>query len=199
MSALVFLSLALFIVSLPRQALDVSASTRPQPLPLTLAGEVGVDEALLPIEEHYFRQYGGHAQKRRYGPMSLTLVHTSSPLRHLHAPDDCLRGLGFNVTFLGSRFEPVPTALYRARSETGGDWRVAVTFTSSTGETTHNIAEAIWLWLKRPGTTWTSIQRITPWMLDEPRRAAFEAAAGAALDLNTRTSGIAPDQKEKRI
>ncbi|ERP94104.1 exosortase [Labrenzia sp. C1B10] len=199
MSALVFLSLALFIVSLPRHALDVSSSTRPQPLPLTLAGEVGVDEALLPIEEQYFLQYGGHAQKRRYGPMALTLVHTSSPLRHLHAPDDCLRGLGFDVTFLGSRFEPVPTALYRARSKTGGDWRVAVTFTSSTGETTHNIAEAIWLWLKRPGTIWTSIQRITPWTLDEPQRAAFEAAAGAALDLNTRTSGIFPAQKEKRI
>ncbi|GAB2183278.1 exosortase T [Roseibium sp. LAB1] len=199
MSALVFLSLAFFIISLPRQALDVSSSTRPQPLPLTLAGEVGIDQALLPIEEQYFEQYGGHAQKRRYGPMALTLVHTSSPLRHLHAPDDCLRGLGFNVTFLGSRFEPVPTALYRARSETGGDWRVAVTFISSTGQSTHNIAEAIWLWLKRPGTTWTSIQRITPWTLDEPQRAAFEAAAGAALDLNTRTTGIAPDRKENRI
>ncbi|TYC65236.1 exosortase T [Stappia sp. BW2] len=199
MSALVFLSLAFFIVSLPRQALDVSSSTRPQSLPLTLAGEVGIDEALLPIEEQYFQQYGGHAQKRRYGPMALTLVHTSSPLRHLHAPDDCLRGLGFDVTFLGSRFEPVPTALYRARSETGGDWRVAVTFVSSAGQSTHNIAEAIWLWLKRPGTTWTSIQRITPWSLDEPQRATFEAAAGAALDLNTRTSRIAPDRKEKRI
>ncbi|MEM5582193.1 exosortase T [Roseibium sp. AS2] len=185
LSALVFLSIAFVIVSLPRQALDVSAAIPPQPLPMSLGGVAGVDEKLLPVEERYFRQYGGYARKRRYGELALTLVRTSSPLRHLHAPDDCLRGLGLEVTFLGSRFEPVPTALYRARSRDGGDWRVAVTFVSETGATTHNIAEAIWLWLKQPGTTWTSVQRITPWALAEDRRAAFEAATGAALDLSS--------------
>ncbi|ASP33388.1 exosortase T [Labrenzia sp. VG12] len=185
LSALLFLSLAAVIVSLPRQALDVSAATKPQPLPVSLGGEIGMDEALLPVEQRYFELYGGHAQKRRYGPMALTLVHTSSPLRHLHAPDDCLRGLGFEVTFLGTRFDPVPTAYYRATSADGGDWRVAVTFTSSTGAVTHNIAEAIWLWLKAPGSSWTSIQRITPWSLAEDRQTAFEAAARAALDLTS--------------
>ncbi|WP_269581356.1 exosortase T [Roseibium sp. Sym1] len=185
LSALVFLSLACVIVALPRQALDVSAATPPRPLPLTLEGETGVDVALLPIEQLYFRRYGGHASKRRYGPLALTVVQTTSPLRHLHAPDDCLRGLGYDVTFLGTRFDPVPTALYRARSKDGGDWRVAVTFTSGAGATTHNIAEAIWLWLGRPGTTWTSIQRITPWSLDDTRQAALEAATRAALDLTS--------------
>ena len=131
--------------------------------------------------------------------MALTLVETSSPLRHLHAPDDCLRGLGYEVTFLGTRFEPVPTALYRARSETGGDWLVAVTFSSSSGEVTHNIAEAIWLWLKRPGTRWSSVQRITPWTLSETRLADFEAAAGAALDLTPSKSAHFSVQEEKRI
>ncbi|WP_420335747.1 exosortase T [Roseibium sp.] len=183
LGSLVFLSLALVIVSLPRQALDVSAAAEPQPLPLSIDGEYGIDEPLLPVERSYFEQYGGHAQKRRYGALSMTLVHTTSPLRHLHAPDDCLRGLGYEVKFLGTRFAPVPTALYRARSRTGEEWRVAVTFTSSRGETTHNIAEAIWLWLRNPGTRWTSVQRITPWNLPEKRQTAFEAAAIAALDL----------------
>ncbi|MBG6162085.1 exosortase/archaeosortase family protein [Labrenzia sp. EL_195] len=188
LSALVFLALALVIVTLPRNALDVSAATQPQILPLSLGGEFGVDEDLLPVEQRYFEQYGGHAQKRRYGALALTLVQTTSPLRHLHAPDDCLRGLGYDVEFLGTRFAPVPTALYRARSETGEEWRVAVTFTSSTGETTHNIAEAIWLWLQNPGARWTSIQRITPWNLPDSHLETFEAAAIAALDLRTTIS-----------
>jgi exosortase/archaeosortase family protein len=185
LSALVFLAAAVVIVNMPRHALDVSAASRLRPLPLSLDGEIGVDEALLPVEERYFRRYGGHAGKRRYGPLALTVVHTSSPLRHLHAPDDCLRGLGYEVTFLGTRFDPVPAALYRARSPEGGDWRVAVTFVSDTGQTTHNIAEAIWLWLKRPAIAWTSIQQITPLTLEEGRRAALEAAVHAALDLTS--------------
>lgn len=185
LSALLFLSTAFVIVALPRQALDVSAEVPPLVLPLALEGHAGVDLGLLPVEQRYFRQFGGSANKRRYGPLVLTLVRTSSPLRHLHAPDDCLRGLGFEVTFLGTRFDPVPTALYRARSKNGGDWRVSVTFVSGSGATTHNVAEAIWLWLKQPGTTWTSVQRITPWGLAEERRAAFEAATGAALDLSS--------------
>ncbi|WP_428669483.1 exosortase T [Roseibium sp.] len=184
MAALVFVSLALIIVTLPRQALDVSSAAEPAPLPLSLAGEAGVKEELLPIEERYFRQFGGHARKRRYGPMALTLVQTTSPLRHLHAPDDCLRGLGYDVDFLGTRFTPVPTALYRARAKTGEAWQVAVTFVSDRGDVTHNIAEAIWLWLRMPGTSWTSIQRITPWSLAEHDRTAFEAATLAALDLS---------------
>ncbi|GAB4527812.1 MAG: hypothetical protein Tsb0019_29850 [Roseibium sp.] len=185
LSALVFLAAAVVIVNLPRHALDVSSATKLQPLPMSLDGEIGLEEALLPVEQRYFRLYGGQASKRRYGPLALTVVHTTSPLRHLHAPDDCLRGLGYEVTFLGTRFDPVPTALYRARSPEGGDWHVAVTFMSDAGQTTHNIAEAIWLWLKRPAIAWTSVQQITPWTLDEGRRAAFEAATHAAFDLTS--------------
>ncbi|MHA7772062.1 exosortase T [Roseibium sp. M-1] len=199
LTALVFLSLALLIVMLPRQAFDVSKPAKPKDLPLVLAGEAGVDLVLQPVEEAYFRQYGGEARKRRYGPMAVTLVETSSPLRHLHAPDDCLRGLGYEVTFLGTRFEPIPTALYRAHSGKGGDWLVAVTFSSSSGEVTHNIAEAIWLWLRQPGTRWSSIQRITPWSLPEARLAELEAAAGAALDLTLPKSAQLSVEKEKRI
>lgn len=186
-SAVVFLIFALFVIGLPRSAFDVSKATPSKPLPLILGGEVGVDQNLLPLERAYFEQYGGHAQKRRYGALALTLVHTTSPLRHLHAPDDCLRGLGYQVSFLGSRFDPIPTAIYRARSPSGAEWQVAVTFVSASGLATNNIAEVIWRWLKTPGTSWTSIQRITPWKLPETERMAMEASVVAALDLPAQT------------
>ncbi|WP_208999764.1 exosortase T [Stappia sediminis] len=186
--ALTFLAFAFLIVKLPHRAMDVSKAISPPPLPFSLNGEFGQDEDLLPIERSYFAQYGGHAQKRRYGELALTLVHTSSPLRHLHSPEDCLRGLGYRVEFLGTRFSPLPTALYRATSEAGKAWRVAVTFTSSDGNTTHNIAQAIWLWMQKPHTTWTSIQRITPWNIEAHQQTAFESAVIAALDLTKNRS-----------
>lgn len=182
-AALGFLGLALVIVNLPRQALDVSARVTTRALPTVIGGEAGVTEPLLPVERAYLTQYGGHAEKRRYGPLALTLVQTSSPLRHLHAPDDCLRGLGYRVEFLGTRMAPVPTALYRASSAEGREWRVAVSFVSDRGHITHNIAEAIWLWLREPKTAWSSIQRITPWQMPEDEREGLEASVAAALDL----------------
>ena len=120
--------------------------------------------------------------------MAVTLVQTTSPLRHLHSPEDCLRGLGYDVTFLGTRFAPVPTAIYRAEDAEGRSWKVAVTFVASTGFSTSNIAEAIWYWLKRPDTSWQSVQRITPWVLDDTTRTQFELAAIAALDLSPITN-----------
>ncbi len=182
-AALGFLGLALVIVNLPRQALDVSARVTTRTLPAVIDGEVGVAEPLLPVEQAYLTQYGGHAEKRRYGPLALTLVQTSSPLRHLHAPDDCLRGLGYRVEFLGTQMAPVPTALYRASSAEGRQWRVAVSFISDRGHITNNIAEAIWLWLREPKTAWSSIQRITPWQMPDDERNALEASVAAALDL----------------
>lgn len=182
-AALGFLGLALVIVNLPRQALDVSARVTTRTLPIVIGGEAGVAEPLLPVERAYLIQYGGHAEKRRYGPLALTLVQTSSPLRHLHAPDDCLRGLGYRVQFLGTRMVPVPTALYRASSTEGRQWRVAVSFVSDQGHITNNIAEAIWLWLREPKTVWSSIQRITPWQMPEDERKGLEASVAAALDL----------------
>jgi exosortase/archaeosortase family protein len=182
-TALGFLGLALVIVNLPRQALDVSARVTIRTLPAVIGGEAGVAEPLLPVEQAYLTQYGGHAEKQRYGPLALTLVQTSSPLRHLHAPDDCLRGLGYRVEFLGTRMAPVPTALYRASSAEGRQWRVAVSFVSDRGHITNNIAEAIWLWLREPKTAWSSIQRITPWQMPETERKGLEASVAAALDL----------------
>jgi exosortase/archaeosortase family protein len=177
-----FFACALLIISLPRQALDVSHKMTGLSLPLSLNGEVGTPVPLTDIESSYFEQFGGTAQKAMYGPLALTLVQTTSPLRHLHAPDDCLRGLGYAVTFLGTRFDPVPTALYRAEDASGRAWHVSVTFSAADGTTTSNVAEAIWHWLKHPDVAWQSVQRITPWSMDDTLRGQFEAAAMAALE-----------------
>jgi exosortase len=182
-AALGFVVLALVVVSLPRQALDVSVSIAQLYMPSNLNGQMGQNQPLEPVERQYFKKFGGRAQKALFGPLALTLVQTTSPLRHLHAPEDCLRGLGYKIEFLGTRFEPVPTALYRATGSGGDKWHVAITFTASSGYATSNVAEAIWHWLKFPKTEWTSIQRITPWALLDNERQAYEAAVIAALDI----------------
>ncbi|MEP3276268.1 MAG: exosortase T [Stappiaceae bacterium] len=178
-----FVCLATVVVFLPRQALDVSRTLVKMPMPMQLLGHARTDQQLLPMESAYFEQYGGTAQKALYGPVGLTLVQTTSPLRHLHSPEDCLRGLGYTVEFLGTRFEPAPTALFRAEGPKGDAWHVAVSYASSSGFTSSNVAEAVWHWLKHPGGEWTSIQRITPWNMDDAERLMFETAAVAALDL----------------
>ena len=183
--AIAFLMAAFTIISMPRQAFDVSARLAEAEFPAVLNGAAMAAEPLLPVEQAYFEQFGGTAQKAFYGPLSLTVVRTSSPLRHLHAPDDCLRGLGYEVTFIGTRFHPVPTAIYRAEDPEGRQWKVAVTFTEAGGYSTSNVAEAIWFWLQNPGSHWQSIQRITPWDLHDETRDRFERATLAALDIQT--------------
>ncbi|MGB0696900.1 MAG: exosortase T [Rhodospirillaceae bacterium] len=178
-----FVGLALVIVSLPRQALDVSRPTTPIALPQALNGVLRQFEPLTARERTYFEQFGGGAQKALYGPLAMTVVQTTSPLRHLHAPDDCLRGLGYRVTFVGTRFEPIPTSLYKAEDAQGQAWLVAVTYANGAGFATSNVAEAIWQWLQAPNMAWHSIQRITPWTLPDLSRDRFENAAVAALDL----------------
>ncbi|MEM1045423.1 MAG: exosortase T [Pseudomonadota bacterium] len=178
-----FVVLALVIVGLPRQALDVSRTLAAVALPSALDGAIRRSEPLSAIERAYFETFGGTAQKANYGPMGMTIVQTTSPLRHLHGPDECLRGLGYSVTFIGTRFEPVPTAIYKAEDAEGRAWKVAVTFTAANGFATSNVAEAIWQWMQQPGTEWRSVQRITPWTLDDRARDRLERAAIAALDL----------------
>ncbi len=178
-----FVILALVIVALPRQALDVSRTLAPVALPSALDGAIRRSEPLSAIERAYFETFGGTAQKAKYGPMGMTIVQTTSPLRHLHGPDECLRGLGYTVTFVGTRFEPVPTAIYKAEDREGRAWKVAVTFTATDGFATSNVAEAIWQWMRQPGTEWRSVQRITPWTLNDRTRDRLERAAIAALDL----------------
>jgi len=181
--AAVFLVLAVAIVSLPRRPVDVVRRDLAIELPERLAGHRARRVALLPREKAYFVQYGGAAAKAVYGPYGLLVVRTSAPLRHLHTPDDCLRGLGFDVDYLGVAHAPVPTAIYRARAPSGRAYRVQVSFVSEKGHVTSNVAEAVWRWLQSPGGAWSMVQRIMPLDDSDTARTAWDRAVFAALDL----------------
>jgi len=180
--AVAFLLAAAGIVVAPRNPLDVA----PRDVAIAAPERIGDSSATpLPLtqrERAYFEQYGGAAVKAAYGPYALLLARTTSPLRHLHAPDECLRGLGYRVAYLGMRFEPVPSAVYRAVAPDGRAYRVEVSFQSSSGHTAASVSEAVWLWLTDRSTVWTAIQRVFPEEADASQRAAFEAGVFAALD-----------------
>ena len=108
---------------------------------------------------------------------------TSAPLRHLHAPEECLTGAGHTVRYLGQTGGPQPSAIYRSTDPQGQVWRVTVSYVSERGERTAHVAEAIWQWLQAPGTTWRMIQRIAPWELPVEAAETFDVAVWRALDL----------------
>jgi exosortase/archaeosortase family protein len=174
---------AISIISAPKRPLDVSTPVQAAILPMQLNGQRAVHVALSDTEEHYFTAFGGTAQKVQYGPLGLNLVRTSSPLRHLHSPETCLRGMGFTVQFKGTRFDPIPTSIYEATGPDGRVWTVAVSFVSEDGHTTAGVGEAVWSWLSGSSRNWQSIQRITPANLPETTRISYELATLAALDL----------------
>jgi exosortase/archaeosortase family protein len=183
--ALSFLILATIIVSLPRHALDVSSTTTPLNLPVYLHGQYGQAVALTAQEQSYFTQFGGAAIKMRYGNNSALLIRTTSPLRHLHSPDDCLRGLGFDVQYQGIQYQPLPTAIYTATAKNGTQWRVAVTFYSAQKKYSSNISEVVWRWLQNPHSTWYALQRITPIQTSISKVYEWDNALFAALDLSS--------------
>ncbi|MEO1458306.1 MAG: exosortase T [Pseudomonadota bacterium] len=181
--------LACVAVALPARPVDVARAAGPVALPARLGAETAQPVALTEAERVYFTRYGGSAASAAYGPMLLTLVQTSAPLRHLHAPSACLRGLGFAVEYLGRSDGALPTATYRATAPDGEAFRVDVSFVSEHGSATAQLGEAIWRWFAAPGTGWTMIRRITPWTLDPAARARAEAAMRAALDLTPPSGG----------
>jgi hypothetical protein len=111
------------------------------------------------------------------------LVRTTSPLRHLHTPDDCLRGLGFRVAYLGTEFSPATTAVYRAIAPDGTRYRIDVSFVSDRGEVTGNVATAVWRWLNGEAQAWTAVQRISPEETPAREHARWTAAVVAAMEL----------------
>lgn len=172
------------IVTTPKTPIDVSTPVREVILPLQLNGQRAVHVPLSETEAHYFTAFGGTAQKVQYGPLGLNVVRTSSPLRHLHSPETCLRGMGFDVRFMGTRFDPIPTSIYEATGPDGRVWTVAVSFVSDDGHATAGVGEAVWSWLSGASHQWQSIQRITPANLPEITRISYEQATLAALDLS---------------
>lgn len=187
-TALTFLAAAAIIVALPRKPVDVAAVPAAITLPVYIDGAYGAPVLLSEREKAYFLQYGGSAMKVEYGQNSVMMVQTNSPLRHLHAPDECLRGMGYDVKYTGMRYDPLPTATYIAEGPDGAQWRIAVTFYADRDHTASNVAEAVWRWMQKPGTTWHAIQRITPASLPDADARQWDDAVFAALDLTPRRS-----------
>ena len=190
------LLVALAGTSLPQRPLDVGPAAAPPALPARLLGAPASPLPLTDMERDYYAQYGGNAARAAYGPHALLLTETGSPLRHLHTPDDCLRGAGFEVAYLGLRFAPVPTAAWRAEAPDGRAYRVESTFVSSRGHVTASVAESVWLWLQDPSTRWSAVQRVTPWGAPDWDRAGFDAAVFAALDIRTTDATQGEDRCE---
>jgi hypothetical protein len=168
----------------PGHPVDVSAARRPPELPLQLDGRTAVPQPLSPREQAYFTRFGGGAVKARYGAETLLVVRTTSPLRHLHAPDECLAGSGHRVRRAGVDFDGLPSAVYRSEAPDGRVWRVAVTFVSEEGEIATSVAEVVWQWLRRPRVGWTELQRLSDWDLPAAERSRFDATLVRAFDIS---------------
>jgi exosortase/archaeosortase family protein len=187
------LGVASVIVNMPRTAMDVAQAAVPAHLPLAIDGYQRNAVSLSARERQFFTQFGGAAAKAEYGPHGMLVTRTTSPLRHLHAPDDCLRGLGFDVQYLGAVFQPIPTAIYRAIAPDGRRYRIDVSFISDQGAVTTNVSTAVWLWLQGKAQAWTAVQRISPEEMPRPQQARFTDGVLAALDL-TRATPIATQE-----
>ena len=185
LSALTFLAAAAVIVSLPRTPVDVARPGISISLPHIIDNHQGVPVPLLPKEKAYFTQYGGAAAKASYGPNGLLMVQTSSPLRHLHSPDECLRGLDFSVQYSGISYDAIPTAVYQATDPEGQQFRIAVSFISNKGHITSNVSEAVWIWMQEPATVWSAIQRISPWEQNDSLTRRWDRAVLTALDIQS--------------
>jgi len=183
-----FLAVALLIVNLPARPVDVARAMPPPTLPAALGEWTSSPLPLTAVEQAYFTRYGGAAARAEYGPHGLLLVSTSAPLRHLHAPDECLRGSGHDVRYVGVRRGALPTAIYRSVDAEGRRWRVSVSYVASDGAWATSVAEAVWHWLRGGGSrSWTMVQRIAPWELPESEVAEWDFAIARALDLPPET------------
>lgn len=175
--AAVAIALALVLAGVclaPSRAIDVSRTFDDLATPVMLDHWTAHPAPLTAAEAEAYASHGGSAVRALYGPHSLLLVRTSSPLRHLHDPSECLRATGFRVHRLGIQHEPLPSAVYRAEGPNGAVWHVAVTFVSDDGVYATSVAEVVWHWLQRPSSVWTAWQRVTPWTATDTAR--FENA-----------------------
>lgn len=183
--ALLMMIAAALVVVVPARPLDVSKPIDQLELPRFLAGHYAQS---LPIEEQesrYYQQYGGGAAKAQFGPNTLLLVKTSSPLRHLHAPNECLKGGGHQVEFLGISHDEFPSAIFKSIAPDGSVYRIAVSYLDDNGLVATSVSEVVWNWLKNPKSTWTAIERISPWDSDLLEQSYFDEALASYFELTT--------------
>ncbi|MFP4599269.1 MAG: exosortase T [Persicimonas sp.] len=178
-----FLLAALAILFAPQKPVDVARPIDSIELPSNIGGHPASPRELSELERDYFTRFGGAAARASYGPHTLLLVRTSAPIRHLHAPDECLGGAGFDVELRGVSGQALPGATYLAGAPDGSRWRVVVTYVSDRGEVATSISEVVWRWLKDTDTTWTAVERFHP--ADAPywEAEAFDAAVARAFDI----------------
>jgi len=178
-----FFLFAWIITILPASPVDISRVSSIPTLPSNLLGVAGTIDSLSNQEQTYFRLYGGGAERRQYGSNALLMVKTSAPLRHLHTPNECLRGMGHDVEYVGFENKPIPTAVYRSTDPNGNQWQIRVSFRSDNNHSVHSVAEAVWFWIQQPKTTWYQIQRISPWQQQDSVTNQFDNAVMRALDI----------------
>jgi exosortase/archaeosortase family protein len=158
--------IAIFVSIAPSRPIDASAPVAPLVLPIELGAWRGAHVALSDRESAYFERYGGRAAKARYvsarGTHTVVAVRTRAPLRHLHGPDECLTGSGHRVRLVGVRAKD-RSSIYESVAPSGERFRVEVLFFGDDGEVASSASEAAWRWIRAPKTTWTMIERITPW------------------------------------
>jgi len=175
---------AVLLVHIAPQPVDVSAPVTAPTRHANLSGYRATGGALSDQERRYFTRFGGTAQRVFYGPFALLLVRTTSPLRHLHAPEACLEGAGHRVRYLGARFSRVPTALYRSEDATGEAFEIRVSYVSESGQLATSVSEVVWHWLRRPEEAWTMVQRIAPASISRTELERWDAAVARAYNLN---------------
>ncbi len=160
---------------------DRASAIAPPKLPVFVNGHTVEPQPLEAFERQFFDSVGGNAAKGRYGSMSLLVVVSDSPLRHLHSPTWCLSGTGHTVKLLGYYDRPYPTAVYRATTPAGASYLVENSFDSSHGDHVAEISEVIWLWLFDRTLVWRSVQRFSPIESPENQRQIVGAQVEAAL------------------
>jgi exosortase/archaeosortase family protein len=158
---------------IPARPIDVSGSVDVPTVPAFAYGYRARIADLTAMEKSYFTAFGGGAARASYGPLALLVVRTSSPVRHLHSPEECMAGAGWEVTRLGITGRAYPGATWRiSRNDEWLD--VRATYISSRGDQVETLEEAIWLWLTEPGLVWTAVERAYPVDAPEQVREAFD-------------------------
>lgn len=152
--------LALSIGAIKPRPLDVTPPLPPLQAPAVAADFIAQPQPLTAQEQLYFTSYGGSASRLRYGPHTLLLVTTASPLRHLHDPAICMSANGYAVELIGTDHSR-GTTVYRARHADLGEYFLLVSYVSADGRVATSISEVVWHWLRQP-SRWTMVQRIVP-------------------------------------
>lgn len=175
----------LVVAATPRTAFDVSHAYPELTAPSSLGGVAGVALPLSDAEHAAYAAAGGSAMRIQYDDLTLLMIKTSAPLRHLHEPFECLRALGVQTQRVGVSYDGVPSAIYRVTTEDAAEWRIAVTYISDSGHLATSVGEVVWQWLHSPGESWTAYQRVTGW--DSADALAWDAHVAAAFEFPSRT------------